>query len=469
MGYGAITKAVTEIFEASDEGRQFLKDIGGPAGVVRAIERSASKIYKKVDSDTVRDPGALSRVLAVTYRTQQRIPGLRGGLRMVRWLYPTIRFYIDPRWHALNAFEADIILGSQFGVKATRFGGAKDVLPDLAFLKHAGLIDDRLYAIDPKKAVREAVANATGAKDLKVPKGEFNVETLLGEHGGGFHDTRDQRGLAGRFTRALEKIRENNSRRVVATVGIDPDEDVLTAAGKALNEHGELDPYIVNLRKIAEERNKPLTQVLDEELYLIDTLGFEEAMNKIEAKALTYEERELLRPMLQRLYDMNQESYNNMLALVRGNPNRTNIEKIINNYFLYWPASYMIKATKWMLTTLMTHNGELSGVNVIRADKFAQAHYRAIADNPEYRAMYEDNPAAWRLASMFLPVSPILSEIGASLGRPTRYVGGALGLFPKYKASEDPGEFFKSVTSYGIMYTSEMLQEVYDELTQDKP
>ena len=54
----------------------------------------------------------------------------------------------------------------------------------------------------------------------------------------------------------------------------------------------------------------------------------------------------MLRPLLQRLYDMNQESYNNMLSLVRGNPNRTNIEKIINNYFLYWPASYMIKATK---------------------------------------------------------------------------------------------------------------------------
>ena len=469
MGYGAITKAVTEVFETTEEGRQFLKNIGGEAGVVRAIERSASKIYKKVDSDTVRNPGVLTRVLAATYRTQQRIPFLRGGLRMVRWTYPTLRFYLDPRWHALNAFEADIILGSQFGLKATRFGGAKDALPDLAFLKHAGLIDERLYAIDPKKAVREAVANATGAKDLKTPKGEFSVETLLGEHGGGFHDTRDQRGLAGRFTRALEKIRENNARRVVATVGIDPDDDVLRATGRALDEHGELDPYIVNLRKIAEERQKPLTKVLDEELYLIDTLGFEGAMEKLEAKALSYEERELLRPLLQRLYDMNQDSYNNMLALVRGNPNRTNIEKIINNYFLYWPASYMIKATKWMMTTLMTHNGELSGVNVVRAEQFAEAHYRAIADNPEYRAMYEDNPAAWRLATMFLPVSPILSEIGASLGRPTRYVGGAIGVFPKYRASEDPGVFFESVTSYGIGYTSEILQEVFDELTQDQP
>jgi hypothetical protein len=469
MGYGAITKAVTEVFETTDEGRQFLKNIGGESGVVKAIERSASKIYKKVDSDTIRDPGVLSRVLATTYRAQQKVPFLRGGLRMVRWAYPTLRFYLDPRWHALNAFEADIILGSQFGLKATRFGGAKDALPDLAFLKHAGLIDERLYAIDPRKAIRDAVAQATGAKDLKAPKGQFDVETLLGEHGGGFHDTRDQRGLSGRFTRALEKIRENNARRVVATIGIDPDDDVLRATSRALDEHGELDPYIVNLRKIAEERQKPLTKVLDEELYLIDTLGFEGAMEKLEAKALSYEEREMLRPLLQRLYDMNQESYNNMLALVRGNPNRTNIEKIINNYFLYWPASYMIKATKWMMTTLMTHNGELSGVNVVRAEQFAEAHYRAIADNPDYRAMYEDNPAAWRLASMFLPVSPILSEIGASLGRPTRYVGGAIGVFPKYRASEDPGVFFESVTSYGIGYTSEMLQEVFDELTQDQP
>lgn len=469
MGYGAITKAIAEVFESSEGGRKFLETIGGEAEVVRAIERSASKIYKKVDADTINKPGALSRTLATLYRTQQRIPGLRGGLRVVRWTYPTLRFYIDPRWHALNAFEADIILGSQFGLKATRFGGATDALPDLAFLKHAGLIDERLYAIDPKKAVREAVAKATGAKDLKTPKGEFNVETLLGEHGGGFHDTRDQRGLSGRFTRALEKIRENNARRVVATIGIDPDADVLTAAGKAIDEHGELDPYIANLRKITEERKKPLTQVLDEELYLIDTLGFEGAMEKIEAKALSYEDREMLRPMLQRLYDMNQESYNNMLALVRGNPNRTNLEKILNNYFLYWPASYMIKATKWMVTTLVTHNGELSGVNVVRAEKFAEAHYREIRDNPDYRAMYEDNPAAWRLASMFLPVSPQLSEIGASLGRPTRYVGGALGVFPKYRASEDPGVFFESVTSYGIGYTSEMLQEVFDELTQDQP
>ena len=469
MGYGAITKAITEVFETSDEGRQFLKNMGGEAGVVRAIERSASKIYKKVDADSINNAGVISRTLAALYRTQQRIPGLRGGLRVVRWTYPTLRFYLDPRWHALNAFEADIILGSQFGLRATRFGGATDALPDLAFLKHSGLIDERLYAIDPKKAVREAVAKATGAKDLKVPKGELDVSTLLGEHGGGFHDTRDQRALSGRFTRALEKIRENNARRVVATVGIDPDADVLTAAGKALDEHGQLDPYIVNLRKIAEERNKPLTKVLDEELYLIDTLGFEGAMEKIEAKALSYEEREMLRPMLQRLYDMNQESYNSMLALVRGNPNRSNIEKILNNYFLYWPASYMIKATKWMVTTLVTHNGELSGVNVVRAEQFAKAHYREIRDNPDYRAMYEDNPAAWRLASMFLPVSPQLSEIGASLGRPTRYIGGALGVFPKYRASEDPGTFFQSVTSYGIGYTSEMLQEVYDELTADQP
>ena len=465
VGLGDIERAIAEVFETTAERRAMLEKLGGKDEIVRMLERSASRFYKKIDADSINEKGAISRTLARLYRGQQRIPGLRRTIRAVRWTYPLLRFYLDPRWHALNALEADIILGSQFGLRATRFKGAQNTLPDIAFLKHAGMIDERLYAVDPRRAIQEAVAQATGAKDLKLPKGEFSVESLLGEHGGGFHDTRDQRSLAGRFTRALEVARGRNARRIVATLGIDPDEDVMLAAQRALDEHGEMDPYLVNLRKIAAERNRPLSQVLDEELYLIDTIGFDGAMQTLEERVLTYEEREFLRPLLQRLSDMNQESYNNMLALVRGNPNRTNLEKIINNYFLYWPASYMIKATKWLVNTVTTHDGELSGVNVVKMNQLATAHYRLIAEDPEYRRLFEENPAMWRFAGMILPISPVLSEIGVSLSRPVRYVGGALGVFPKYRASNDPAVFFDSVTKLGISYTSEILQEVFDEIS----
>jgi len=466
LSLGYLNRSINTVFEATEEGRAVLKAIGGEKGAVRAIERAVSKFYQGIDTEAVGVKGAINRALERSYVVHQNIPGVRRSLRFVRLLYPTVRFYLDPRWHMLNAYETDIMLGAQYGLKATRWGGAAEALPDMAYLQHSGMIDTRQFAVDPKKEIKRAISSATG-RQVTLPEGPLAVESLLGEYGGGFHDTRDHRAMSGRITRALQQTRTENAARVAATA--DASLNDLAAVTRAIDEHGKLDPYINDLRNIVKERNKPLSQVLDGELYSINEHGFNGAVERMEKDILTADEREVLRPLLQTLYDKNQESYNSMLANLRGNPSRTNAEKLLNNYFLYWPTSYMIKATKWLFQTISTHHGEMSGVKIVRGNKLVEYHYRYLMTSPDYRRIFEDHPAAWRFANMIMPVSPILSEDGVSLSRQVRYIGGAMGLWPKYRASTDPAAFVNSVAQLGLPYTLSLLNDLMSETFKSQP
>jgi hypothetical protein len=85
-------------------------------------------------------------------------------------------------------------------------------------------------------------------------------------------------------------------------------------------------------------------------------------------------------------------------------------------------------------------------------------------NNSEYAAMFENNPSLWRTAQMLLPITP--GDIGVTLSRGPRYLGGALGVFPEY-AAQDPISMAGRMMVLGPSYTLELLSQAGREGTFD--
>jgi hypothetical protein len=59
---------------------------------------------------------------------------------------------------------------------------------------------------------------------------------------------------------------------------------------------------------------------------------------------------------------------------------------------------------------------------------------------------------------MMFPITP--SDLGVSLSRPTRYAGGAIGLWNTYKASSDPINFAVGTMTFGPIWSIDLATQV---------
>jgi len=159
---------------------------------------------------------------------------------------------------------------------------------------------------------------------------------------------------------------------------------------------------------------------------------------------------------LGRIGEMNKALLDDIRACFYGNPNRTQIERFLNSYLLYWPLSYQIKAAKWMFHILLDRAGGLktNAGGVWALDQVASAHMQLTAEDPEYSRFFEEHPTLVFVSQMLVPMTP--TSLGVSLspiGRNVlRTVAPSLPfLTPAQK--EAWGGYSKSILEMGPIYS----------------
>jgi len=116
-----------------------------------------------------------------------------------------------------------------------------------------------------------------------------------------------------------------------------------------------------------------------------------------------------------RIYERNAQLLGDLRAMMYGNPNRGQIERTLNSFLLYWPISYQIKATKWLLNILYGKIGgvQTGGLGAVALDRMQADHEKRMTEDPEYIKFFEENQALVFAAQMIFPVTP--AGIGVSL------------------------------------------------------
>jgi hypothetical protein len=154
--------------------------------------------------------------------------------------------------------------------------------------------------------------------------------------------------------------------------------------------------------------------------------------------------------------------------MLQGNPARNNIERIMNSYWLYWPLSYQLKAGKWLFQVLTegfagqkTNFGGAAWATVM-----AQRHVEKLATDPQYQQAMEDHEGLFLAATMMVPITPF--DLGVSLNRGIRGVGGHLGWWEEYKRAQDPVVFATWLAELGPLYSIQLAQQVYGETFGDR-
>jgi hypothetical protein len=216
----------------------------------------------------------------------------------------------------------------------------------------------------------------------------------------------------------------------------------------------------------ARDAGKPLSQILDEQMYKFDDKGVKKTVEDEARMLFSPEEFLELQPVIQAISAKNNDSYVSLKNILRGNPNRSNIEKILNSYWLFWPLSYQLKAGKWFFKVMVDAEGGGTLKNLAKFEYIRAKFEINMQEKEEFRNLFENNPTLWQIARMIMPMDP--SEYGVSLGRPTRYTGQMLGILEQSAIPMDPLRAAIRSLSLGPLYFVELLQYAQREGSFDR-
>jgi len=121
-----------------------------------------------------------------------------------------------------------------------------------------------------------------------------------------------------------------------------------------------------------------------------------------------------------RLQAINQGLWSDLVQVYFGQTNRSNLQRVLNNPFLYWPISYQLKATRWMLR-IMTDQAfgiDSRALPGQALQKVWDEHKRRLLEDPEYRAKLGQHATLIFIAGMLMPILP--TDIGVSMSPWTR-------------------------------------------------
>lgn len=288
----------------------------------------------------------------------QRLYGLIAHNQFVTTQYYLFRFQLDARFHAMNKFEGPLLFTGRAGLKTAE-------------------IDQGMIGM-----TRDFVNRGQSAGDAMLDTGyPFSI-------------TRQEW-----IYRDLLKQQPDALRGIVKA---DP-----ALVKKAVENAALRDPQIADM--VAYMGNTP-----NEYLTILETY-YNKVFSAADPEAVVGAElmKELLKnPEMEQVYGRMAEVNNKLLGDLRsvyyGNPARGQIERVLNNYLLYWPLSYQIKATKWLLNIMYGKIGgvQTGGLGAIALDRMQADHERMLVEDPEYALWFEKHPTLVFAAQMLIPISP---------------------------------------------------------------
>lgn len=361
---------------------------------------------------------------------------------LTKTFYPIFRFASDITFQVMNAIEPYVYGVSRQGLKAIR---DQD---DLAF-QHGKEINARAM----HAASRHSIPPVGFAGADQLP-----IETLLTD--------------SGMYTmpRNIKPIleRDFHYERVNSTM------DVLKALPKD-------DPLAVLLQeRFGVMSGDNWVKGMDEVMFGWMNEGPEAFVKKqylefMDELGMSAADRAIIAPWMNRLSEMHRGIYNDLVDLYIGRLNRTGIERVLDNYWLMWPLSYQIKATKWLAEVMFHRIGGMhtGPVPAIIYQEYRERFNRMLSRDKEFANWLTDNRDFLYMLELMLPMSP--ESIGVSLNKTVRMAGSFLNtvsadsqiirdLVGDYSYIDTVPEALESGTRFGPLRTYNMGKRLLDAL-----
>jgi hypothetical protein len=137
------------------------------------------------------------------------------------------------------------------------------------------------------------------------------------------------------------------------------------------------------------------------------------------------------------LRQANMDLWSNVRATFYGNAERSRAERFLNNYLLYWPLSYQIKSSKWLVRVLFDRAGgiQTNAAGAYLLSDMAAKHEEKLVADPEYRQWFQKHDTLVFVAQMLMPITH--DSMGVSLNPAMRSI-----FFGRTKAVWDIGPIF---------------------------
>jgi len=137
-------------------------------------------------------------------------------------------------------------------------------------------------------------------------------------------------------------------------------------------------------------------------------------------EAIAYANDPVSRALLRRFEVITAQAWDDATGLIFGQVDRSNIQRLMNHPMLYWPVSYMTKATKWLGGLLFDRlwGFETGAGPAVTMDMIWQRYKDALLTDPEFAQTMEENESLAFFAQMLFPITPW--DIGVTLSPWTR-------------------------------------------------
>ncbi len=398
----------------------------GRDNFARILDRSSNRFIRAMDHEVYKggQRGQLARMIGNVYGKFQKTPAGDATRMVSKTFYHVFRFMSDPRWWAMNTVEQDLLGMTGYGAKASRLTGAAKAPVGQAAMEHQ---------------FRGAASTS-----------EADFEKALQADNGWMYT----RNFGGFVSRSTDVAFPQDTMKIV-------------------REYQRQDPIFQGIVKMAGENpDRDIAQQLGKMLYEWDTKGakatlqdeFQTLTKDIADRARADAEVKMM-PLFQKMWERHDQTYRDIVKTFAGNADRSTLERIANSYWLFWPISYQLKAGKALITAM---SKRFMGAETNLAGAALYAHYfeehkAAMANDPSYAQMFKDNPTSWFLAQMMFTITP--GDMGVSLSRIPRYIGGELGLWGKYAAAKDPFSAASAVLTLGPAYTASLMARLGREYT----
>ncbi len=394
------------------------------------ITQAANRMLRQTER-AARSGGKVNKIEAAAdaaFRFWQYAPGFRGlsgaGQRFTKFTYPALRFAADPLFVVMNYLEPytyNILNNGWRGRKA-----ASPTAERLSELASAGNIPPG------------------GLYSEKTPS-----ELLLADPG-------------------FYTIPRNIAPNLKSEFGLKTQK----AAEQYFEAMGPEHPIALMMRERFGDNIKDWASEFNDMMASLVRKGPEHTTRAAWKKTLedelgwTHAQMKELAPVVERLTEKYRGIHNDLLNLYVGRMSRSNIERFANNFFMFWPISYMVKVTGWAYKVLMEKLGPVQGnAGAFLWDEYRKRYEQLHDNDADFRQWTEDNPDFLFALEMLMPITP--ASIGVSLSRPTRYVGnwvadewfGKSGLFGDYKP-ESVTDLAEGSTRFGPIRTWNMTNNI---------
>lgn len=401
--------------------------------IVDILQRSGSRTYRYLSEKfpVVEGQGKLGGLIDTLYgKGDSKVWGLttaalrgRRGLYALKTGYHIFRFLADPRWIAMNWYEADILALARGGWRGRARGRSA-------------------------KMTNAQRAHAATVEDI----GMMDIEDIL-TWDAGASGWLDPRNLNGHIGKVFDVERKDLTKQAI------------------IERIRNGDPVIDDLESLFGKMDDNLwVDEIDRMLYDIDTKGARATvLDEAAANGMAYGQNALFDEFLENLWKQHSDNFRDIMHIFHGNVNRNNLERLLNSPLLWWPLSYQLKAGKWVFD-LLTNRFAGAQTDLLGAGYLSYAmerHYQLMESNDTYQGIFMDHPVLWRALSMALPMTPF--DVGVFMARWTRYTGSwagnQLGLWEPHPGyPETLPEFFQRSTKLGPLFSLDLTEDLINEL-----